>query len=263
MLEKILLVDDDSIFREEFRACFEDRYDITEASSGAEALRILSAPHELDLVVLDVRMPGMNGLETLKKIKAAGTDIGIVILTGHSSKETAIEALRAHADNYIEKPFDIEKARQILDQVLDARKKGLKDLNPDAEDRTERVKRYLQRNCFKKVSLADAAEVACVSQKHLSKLFKERTGVGFSEYKLKIKVEEAQKLLKTTAYSVDQISATLGYENTESFIRLFMRLTGSTPAQYRKHPPQARHNTPKRSGKTRTGKTRKRLPAAN
>ena len=239
MLEKVLIVDDDSIFREEFKDCFEDHYDITEAASGAEALKILSGPNELDLVVLDVRMPGMSGLEVLKKIRKAAPEIGIVILTGHSSKDVAIEALRSRADSYIEKPFDIDKAREILDSVLDSGKKGGKSPDVDAEDRLERVKRYLQRNCFKKVSLEDAADAVCVSPKYLSKIFKERTGTGFSEYKLKIKAEEAKKLLKTTAYNVDQISGKLGYENTESFIRLFKRMTGRTPAQYRKAPPVA------------------------
>ena len=74
-----------------------------------------------------------------------------------------------------------------------------------------------------------------MTAKHLSKIFKERTGTGFNEYKLGIKTEEAKKLLKTTAYNVDQISDKLGYRNTESFIRLFKRLTGRTPVQYRKN----------------------------
>ncbi len=153
MLEKILIVDDDSVFREEFKDCFGDHYDITDASSGEEALRILSAPNELELVILDIRMSGMSGLEALKKIKKAAPDISIVILTGHSSKDVAIEALRSRADNYIEKPFDIENAREIFDRVLDSRKKGTKGPGLDTDDRLERVKRYFQRNCFKKVSL--------------------------------------------------------------------------------------------------------------
>ena len=118
MRNKILIADDDPIFRSEFRDFF-DEYDIVEASSGEEAIKILSRPNEIDLVMLDFRMPGMNGIETLNKIRKISPALGIIMLTGHSSKDLAIEALRSQADNYIEKPLNTATTREIIDKVLE------------------------------------------------------------------------------------------------------------------------------------------------
>ena len=115
--EKILVVDDIPNIREIFLSAFEE-YNIVTAASGEEALGILNRPHDIDLIVLDVMLPGINGLELLRKIKEKDRDCKIVIMTAHSSKDIAIEALRRDADEYIEKPFDLEDARQVFEKLL-------------------------------------------------------------------------------------------------------------------------------------------------
>src|SRR4030067_2216627 len=123
--DKILIVDDDQIFRSEFKDCFEE-YDIVEAPDGEEALKILKKPNEIDLVISDIKMPGMDGLEVLRKIKEMAPEMNVVILTGHGSKEVVIRALRGLASNYIEKPIDIEKTREIIESIL-AKNRGEAD----------------------------------------------------------------------------------------------------------------------------------------
>lgn len=229
---RILLVDDDSIFRSEFRECFEE-YGIAEASNGLEALKILKRPHEIDLVILDVRMSGMNGIEVLEKIKKMFPDMRIFILTGYSSKDVAVEALRGKADDYIEKPLDIDKTRRLLEETLKT-KSVRHDDSTDIKSKIERVKEFVQRNCFKKVGLKDAATVVCLSPKYLSRVFKEYAKTGFNEYKLGLKIDAAKKLLEKSGYNVDQISDKLGYQNSESFIRQFKKLTKRTPSEFRR-----------------------------
>lgn len=232
MPSKILLVDDDPVFREEFRDCFED-FEFIEASNGQEALETLKKPHEIDLVMLDVKMPGMNGFEVLSRIKEIAPEVGIIISTGYSTKDTAIEALRKQADNYLEKPLDIEAAREIIEKVLDS-KKDLPDFAAsDITDKIERVKIFIERNCFKKVTLEDAAKAVCLSPKYLSRIFKEQTKQGFNDYKLAIKMDKAKSLLIETGYNVNQISDRLGYENVESFIRQFKKMAKCTPSVWR------------------------------
>lgn len=68
----------------------------------------------------------------------------------------------------------------------------------------------------------------------MSRLFKQSAKVGFSEFASKVKIKEAKKLLRDTCLSIEDISSRLGYQNVESFIRLFRRLTGKTPAGYRR-----------------------------
>lgn len=231
--EKILLVDDDKIFREEFMECF-CGYGFIQAADGNEALKILKKPNEIDLVIMDVRMPGIDGLSLLEKIKEIASDVGTIIVTGYSSKETILRALRGKADDYIEKPFDIEKARAVIEKVLNIKKDGYRNDAADTAGKIEHVKRFLSRNSSRKVSLKDAADAVCLSPKYLSRIFQEHEETGFNEYKLGLKMAEARNLLEQTAYNVNQISDRLGYQDTESFVRQFKKTTGQTPAGYRK-----------------------------
>lgn len=231
MPRKILIVDDDSDFVREFIDTFDD-YEFAAASNGAEAIHILKKPNEIDLVILDVNMPGAKGTEVLKEMKAIAPDLGIIILTGYSSENVAIDALKGHADEYIEKPFDIDEMRLAIESLLDA------GSGPEGAqgivNKVEKVKAFVERNCYKKVCLKDAAEAVSLSPKYLSRIFKENTGMGFSEFRLGVKTREARKLLKETGLNIDQISYKLGYQNTESFTRVFKDISGQTPTEFRK-----------------------------
>jgi DNA-binding NtrC family response regulator len=120
LADKILVVDDDVEFRQELRD-FLEGYDTIEASSGQEVLRLLKRANEIGLVILDVMMPGANGIDVLREIKRNDPDLNIIILTGHSSKDVAIEALKGRADDYIEKPLDIDKIKEVIDKLLASR----------------------------------------------------------------------------------------------------------------------------------------------
>jgi YesN/AraC family two-component response regulator len=234
MPDRILIVDDDDIFREEFKEIFEN-YGVTEAGNGKEALNILKKPNEIDLVVLDIRMPGLNGIDVLKEIKRIHPSIGIIILTGYGSKDIVVEALRNQSDDYIEKPIDIEKTTKIIERILDSKEIGSNKLTSGIEEKLEKIKRFILRNYNKKIGLKDAAKIVCMSPKYLSRVFKQKTGNNFKEFILKIKIEKAKEMLKKTGYTINLISYNLGYQNTESFIRIFTNIIGHTPAQYRKN----------------------------
>ena len=232
MTDNLLLVDDDKEFRSEFRDCFGE-YNITEASTAEEALALLKKPNKIDLVLMDVKMPGMGGLKALRLVKAAAPAAAVIIMTGFSSKEVVIEALRGEASNYIEKPFDVDKARAIIEAAL-AKNGGEEETAlTDGKGKIEKVKNFVRRNCLKKVRLQDAADAVYISPKHLSRIFKTYAGIGFNQYYLKCKIEKAKEILAGTGYSVDHVSQKLGYANTESFIRQFKKMAGKTPASFR------------------------------
>jgi YesN/AraC family two-component response regulator len=233
MPETILFVDDDVSYRQEFCECFEEEYSILLASNGEEALKILKKPNEVDLVLLDVRMPGLNGIEVLKKIKSSSENIKVIIFTGYGTKDIAVQALKGHADDYIDKTSEILKIREVLEKNLDI-KRGEHDLlNLSLEGKINRVKRFIDRNCYKKVTLQDASKSVFLSPKYLSRIFKEETGLTFNEYKLNMKTGKAKELLLKSELNIDQIAEKLGYLNTESFIRIFKKLTKCTPKEFR------------------------------
>lgn len=231
MAYNLLLVDDDAEFREEFCECFDD-FEITQAQDGETAISILKKPNTIDLVLLDVMMPGLRGTEVLVEIKKIKPEIKIVMLTGSSSEDVAITALKNKADEYIEKPIVVEETRKIIVKLL-----GEKDLQgiPDTGNiasKIEKVKKFIERNFDKKVSLEDAASHAGLSAKYLSRAFEEHAGSGFSDYKAAVRVKKAQELLKQ-GFNINQISDKLAYANAESFIRTFKKVTGATPAAFR------------------------------
>lgn len=229
---KILLVDDDKEFREELKSYLEE-YDCIEASSGEEAIAVLKRPHEIDLAILDVMMPGSHGTEVLREMKRLDPGLGIIILTGFGSKDVAIEALKGHADDYVEKGADICKIREIIERLTETRRSCAGAAVREVT-RIERVKRFLEKNCYKKTTLVDAAQAVSLSPKYLSRAFAQETGVGFARYRQEVKVREGRRLLKAGGLNVDEIAERLGYKNAESFIRVFKKLAGCTPSDFRR-----------------------------
>ncbi len=106
---KILLVDDEVIFTRNMETLLDARgYRSRTATSGAEAIRALET-EDFDVVVLDLKMPGMDGLTTLKEIKKLGLFTQTLILTGHGSIDSALEAIKLGAYDYLTKPCQISE----------------------------------------------------------------------------------------------------------------------------------------------------------
>ncbi len=106
---KVLLVDDEAEFLETLTKRLRKRgLAITSASSGEEALNVLGHT-PVDVVVLDVRMPGMDGIEVLREIKKRCPLVEVIMLTGHASLEVAIQGMELGAFDYLMKPMDIDE----------------------------------------------------------------------------------------------------------------------------------------------------------
>ena len=111
---KILIVDDEKDFVEMFSLRLTRQGEkVSTAYSGQEALDLLEKT-AIDVVILDIRMPGMDGIETLKKIKAAHPLVEVILLTGHGSTETAVEGMKEGAFDYLMKPADFEDISKKL-----------------------------------------------------------------------------------------------------------------------------------------------------
>ena len=133
--ERILVVDDEQNARSALRTILgEEGYEIREATNGEEALSLLSefAP---DLILCDVRMPKMDGLTLLRKAKEQGSDAIFLMMTAFAAVETAVEAMRAGAENYLVKPLDVNAALLFIEKALE---KGR--LSRDARLLRERVR---------------------------------------------------------------------------------------------------------------------------
>lgn len=112
--QKILVVDDEEGIRESLKLILGDHYDIILTDSGEQALRLVEGDPAIALVLMDIKMPKVSGLDVLKAMKAKRPDLNVIMVTGYKAVETASQAARLGASGYIIKPF---KSDEILNTV--------------------------------------------------------------------------------------------------------------------------------------------------
>jgi DNA-binding NtrC family response regulator len=133
MKAKVLLVDDEAPFVEALAKRLDKRgLEVIVAYSASEALQKLSEVGHIDVVVLDVKMPGMDGIEALKHIKTSYPMVEVIMLTGHATVESAIDGMKLGALDYLMKPCDMEV---LMAKVQDAKSKKLRQEDKIAEAR--------------------------------------------------------------------------------------------------------------------------------
>ncbi|MDY0041669.1 MAG: response regulator [Desulforhabdus sp.] len=116
-IPRILIVDDEERFRTTLgKRLAERKLDVTTVGSGLEAIEEVKNKH-FDVIVLDAKMPGLDGIETLSEIKKLNPGIEVLLLTGHASVDSAVDGMRLGAFDYILKPCDID---QLLEKIYEA-----------------------------------------------------------------------------------------------------------------------------------------------
>jgi DNA-binding NtrC family response regulator len=114
MKRRILICDDEEGIRESLKLILQEKYDIIFSANGKQCLDCIKQTGDIDLLLLDIKMPKLNGLEILTQLKTANPNLKVIMVTGYKSVETATEAIQLGADDYIVKPFD---SQDILNKV--------------------------------------------------------------------------------------------------------------------------------------------------
>ena len=119
-MDKLLLIDDEADVQYSFRRIFDaENIELTTASSGEEGLRLIPRVGP-DLIIMDVRMGGINGLDTLRRIRQSDSKLPVIIMTAYGTTQTAIEAMKLGAYDYLLKPFDVPRLKQLVAAALKA-----------------------------------------------------------------------------------------------------------------------------------------------
>ncbi|MFL6213962.1 MAG: sigma-54-dependent transcriptional regulator [Blastocatellia bacterium] len=173
---RILIVDDETIVRESLGNWFlEDGYTVEVAGSAKEALEKLAA-QSWDIFLLDIRMPGMDGLELQRKIREVQSDATIIIMTAYASVETAVEAMKQGAYDYIVKPFDPDDLEHLIRKAIE--RKQLVTENTRLRSKIDEL------NLLHEIVGTSAAirrvleQVAVVSQSETTVLIRGESGTG-------------------------------------------------------------------------------------
>jgi signal transduction histidine kinase len=121
----VLVVDDDLGPRESMRMILKPLHNVFTAEDGEAALRMIQEK-DIDLVTLDIKMPGMSGIDVLKEIKKINPNIEVIIVTGYGTLKTATEAMRFGVNNYITKPYNLNEITSLIDKAIERRRFNVK-----------------------------------------------------------------------------------------------------------------------------------------
>src|SRR6266545_3390666 len=119
---KILLVEDEAPSREALSLLLQAKgYLVTGIGMGRDALKLLAA-ERFDIVITDLFLPDLNGIDILKEVKSLSPGVEVILITGHASAETAVQAMKEGAFDYITKPLNLEELRMIIDKALEKKR---------------------------------------------------------------------------------------------------------------------------------------------
>lgn len=248
----ILVVDDEPRTRQGIKQTLEvwaaGRYTVETADNGVEARERLLR-ERVHLLITDVRMPEVSGLDLIRSLKGQVRKPVIIVISGYAEFHYVQQAMQLGAVNYLLKPLDKgellqvvegalkrdeeEQRREKLEKLVDHK---LMDIDPDTAGMGEPVKEalaYVEKHLHEQLTMAEIAGRIHLNASYFSVLFKEQTGVSFSEYVSRLRVQRAKELLLQTSLSVGEIGERVGYRTDKYFIKVFKSLEEMSPSRYR------------------------------
>lgn len=238
---RVLLVDDEIMIREGFKRLFDwEAHNcevVGEAADGMEALTQIDTLHP-DIVIMDINIPIMNGLKVIQLSRIKHPDTAFVIVSGYDDFSYCREALRLQITDYILKPVNYEEFGTCIDNLKISLFEKRVSAAAEPEKQEERtitgITKYLQEHLEEEMSLAILSEEFHLNAQYISQLFKNEIGVNFLTYLTNIRMENAKKLLLSTALSVAEVAERSGYGDYRVFTKVFKKNEGITPSQFRR-----------------------------
>ena len=272
---RILIAEDELIERMVLKKTLEKKFghvcEVLEAENGKEALEIFRST-DIHIVILDIEMPGIKGLEVAEIMRKEKDGFCIMFLTAYDRFEYAKKAIAVRALEYLLKPYSekelvvvVEEALNLVEEYENGKHSEVRtekvlslmgDQSGKLEEVTEQiyvaeeehednlsrlnvlismVEEYVRKNYMHDISMQEAAKTIHYSEPYFCKIFKQQYGQNFTAYLTEYRVEEAKKLLKQLNVSVKDVGAKVGYLDSSYFARVFKRLIGISPSEYRQN----------------------------
>lgn len=206
------------------------------ASNGIEALSIIDN-QKINIMITDIKMPKMDGLELIKNVRELGyNDIQIIINTSYGEFEYAKEALKYSVKDYILKPSDLEDIENIIEKCINSLDEETE--NSDLEfigkhkRLCENIIEYLEQNYNKEHTLDSLGKQFFLSPNYLSKIMKDTIGKSYKDVLMEIRIDKAKIMLKTGDYKTSEIAEKVGFKHYEHFRKIFKTMVGVNPTEY-------------------------------
>lgn len=233
------------------------------AKNGEEGLAII-ADLQPDIVISDIRMPKLDGLQMIEKLKTVTKETKFIVLTSYREFDYAQKAIELGVMKYLLKPTNIEdiksavieammqlddehskeedltRLRQKLIETINVFEDKPNESKQDEDESESRLKylavqaiNYMKENYSHKLDLQEVADHLMISTWYLCKILKQELDNSFVQLLNEIRIQEAKRLLIETQYKVYEISERVGYTDTPYFTKTFKKYAGVTPNQYR------------------------------
>lgn len=256
IMYRILIADDEPIERKviskKIQEFFPGQTNVFQAENGREAIEIFERK-KCDIVLIDIEMPGMNGLDAAERIRGMDRDCSIIFLTAFDDFNYAKKAISVKALEYLLKPGSDEELiavleeafrisdegerRRISERTIEEEKREILDGVPSEEIRmnvvAEEIRRYIAEHYKEDLSLQDVAGAMRYSDAYFCKIFKKYFNRSFIVYLNELRIEKAKRMLEDAMRNIKDISSEVGYRDANYFAKVFKRITGVTPSDYR------------------------------
>ena len=256
---RVLIVEDEPLMREYLVASLPRLHAafaaVDAAHDGIAALALFETS-SYDLMITDLRMPGMDGLALFERIRAMGKTLPVIILTGYDEFEYARTALHFGVAEYLLKPLNDDALRETLERlerVIQQHRNAMRlpdDLSPkniaqfvatcfaesDGEHKmlAERAASYITTHFTEPITQTDVAEALGVTPAYLSSVFHEEKGESYSKFLTRLRMMQAALLLKSNpSATIQSVAEQTGYASDKHFIGVFKKYFGTTPNEYR------------------------------
>ena len=231
----LLIADDENlelkVLEKTVKKHFVDELEIFASSNGRKASQICDEVKP-DIALLDIEMPGMNGIELAKYIKEKYADCIIIFITAYDRFDYAIEAMHIKAFDYLLKPWKEERLCELINTAIE-NVRSMQKTDSIVHSQKDVIKDYIDRNYKKDISAKDVAGILGYSDVYFSKVFKQLFDDNFINYLTKIRMDRAKLLLKDVSFNIKEVGKSVGYADSNYFTKVFKRSVGMSPSEYR------------------------------
>ncbi|OLO26318.1 hypothetical protein BTR23_23430 [Alkalihalophilus pseudofirmus] len=236
----LLIVDDEPLEREVLRDVFDkDNLGVLkcmEAMNGVSAVDTVKN-NQIDIVLMDIKMPIMDGITAAKIIKQHDPNIKVVFLTAYNEFDYALQTIKIGAEDFLLKPVRpievVEAIKKVIDNINDTKDDTF--LADQSNSVIETMNNYIDIHLTDKLTLDQMSGIVHLHPQYISRLFKQVTGMTFTEFITMKRLEKSKELLIQSNKSISEISELCGFTDPNYFTRVFRKFEGQPPKQFRQN----------------------------
>ena len=262
---RLLIADDEMIERavlyKMLSKNLEGQCEIYQAENGRQALELYEK-EKIQIAVLDIEMPGINGIQAAERIRERDKDCVIIFLTAFDEFSYAKKAISVRAIDYVLKPYDENELMLVIEEAMRMVNEQEKRKEPDNRTQNEpgpeedsgnfeenqihpeddnahmsrvgaMIRSFIEENYMYDISMQELARRMNYSEPYFCKLFKQCFNQNFTSYLTEYRIAEAKKLLEQPTVNVKDVGKAVGYSDSNYFTKVFKRITGQSPTEYR------------------------------